>query len=179
MLPLGILYRKCFQGENSRSPAKISDGLFQVIAPFSRHPPNRGRSQDMQRLSVLKGKSLECAYIQCRVATENGLFQVVPPLPFDAQLVCLCEPMVSQGIFVRESCQSEDRQSGTKTANGPLKVVALRSQDTLSIDIAQRTLYARILVWGMCQRIDLQGCFASHKSGFHLLSAITIETLLV
>src|SRR5260370_9141175 len=87
--------------------------------------------------------------------------------------------MVSQGVLVRESCQSEDRQSGAKTANGSLKVVALRSQDTLSIDIAQRHLYARILVGGMCQGIDLQGFFASHKSRFHLLSAITIEALLV
>jgi hypothetical protein len=87
--------------------------------------------------------------------------------------------MLSQGVLVRQSCQSEDRQSGTKTGNGSLKVVALRSQDTLSIDIAQRNLYARILVGGMCQRIDLQGFFASNKSRFHLLSAITIETLLV
>src|SRR6266851_5936764 len=126
MLPLGILYRKCFQGENSCSLAKIIDGLFQVSAPVSR----------------------------------------------DAQLVCLSKPMLSQGVLVRQSGQSEDRQSGTKTGNGLLKVVALRSQDTLSIDIAQRNLYSRILVGGMCQRIDLQGFFASKKSRFHLLSAI-------
>src|SRR5690348_16527459 len=133
MPPLGILYRKCLQRENSRSPAKILDGLFQVSAPFSRDTSNRGRSQNMQRLSVLKGKSLECVYVQCRVATEKGLLQVVLPLPFDAQLVCLPKSLLSQGVLVRESCQGEDRQSGTKTGNGSLKVGALRSQNTLSI----------------------------------------------
>src|SRR5579859_2559044 len=113
MLSPGKLYRKCFQRENSRSPAKILDGLFQVSAAFSRNPPHVGRSQDMQRLGVFKGKSLECAYIQCRVATENSLFQVVLPLPLNTQLVGLPKSLLSQGILVRESCQGEDRQSGT------------------------------------------------------------------
>src|SRR5579863_943348 len=103
MPPLGILNRKCLQGENSRSPAKILDGLFQVIAPFSCNPSHVGRSQDVQRLDIFKGKSLACAYIQCRVATENGLFQVVLPLPLDAQLVCLPKSLLSQGVFVREN----------------------------------------------------------------------------
>src|SRR5579884_923933 len=118
MLSPGKLDRKCFQRENSRSPSKILDGLFQVSAPFTRDPSHVGRPQDVQRLGVLKGKSLECAYIQCGVAAEDSLFQVVLPLPLNTQLVGLPKSLLSQGILIRENSESEDGQSGTQTGNG-------------------------------------------------------------